>query len=48
MNRRNIIIIILALVALTAGAQTQREITITGDVKDGFLKTQLTDASVSI
>ena len=48
MNRRNIIILILALVALTAGAQTQRETTITGDVKDGFLKTPLTDAHVSI
>ena len=50
MNRRNIItlILILALVALTAGAQTQRDITITGDVKDGFLKSPLTDAHVSI
>lgn len=48
MKRKNIITIILALVALTAGAQQQREITITGDVKDGFLKTPLTDAHVSI
>ena len=46
--KRQIITIILALVALTAGAQTQREITITGDVKDGFMKTPLTDAKVAI
>ena len=47
--KRKIITIILALVTtLTAGAQTQREITITGDVKDGFLKTPLTDAKVTI
>ena len=48
MNRRNIITLILTLVALTAGAQTQREITITGDVKDGFLKIPLSHAKVSI
>ncbi|MCR4957486.1 MAG: hypothetical protein K6B13_02615, partial [Prevotella sp.] len=49
MSRKNIITLILALAAtLTAGAQTQREITITGDVKDGFLKTPLTDAKVAI
>ena len=48
MNKRQLITIILALTVLTAGAQTQREITITGDVKDGFLKTPLTDAHVSI
>ena len=47
MNKK-IITLILVLAALTAGAQTQREITITGDVKDGFLKTPLTDAHVSI
>ena len=48
MSRKNIITIILALVALTAGAQTQREIELSGDVKDGFLKTPLTDAKVAI
>ena len=48
MNRRQFITIILALTALTAGAQTQRKITITGDVKDGFLKVPLPNAKVSI
>ena len=46
--KRNIITIIIALTATSAWAQTQREITITGDVKDGFLKTPLTDAKVAI
>ena len=44
--KRQIITIIIALVAMTAWAQ--REVTITGDVKDGFLKTPLTDAKVAI
>ena len=48
MDKRHIITIILALAALTASAQGQREVTITGDVKDGFLKTPLTDAKVAI
>ncbi|MBR3514639.1 MAG: hypothetical protein IKO12_09540, partial [Bacteroidaceae bacterium] len=47
--KRNIITIIIALAAVCGTwAQQQREITITGDVKDGFLKTPLTDAHVSI
>ena len=46
MKKREIITIILALTAMTAWAQ--REVTITGDVKDGFLKTPLTDAKVTI
>ena len=46
MDKRQIIIIIIALTAMTAWAQ--REVTITGDVKDGFLKTPLTDAKVTI
>ena len=44
--KRQIITIIIALVATSAWAQ--REVTITGDVKDGFLKTPLTDAKVTI
>ena len=44
--KRKIITIIIALTATLAWAQ--REVTITGDVKDGFLKTPLTDAKVSI
>ena len=44
--KRQIITIILALAATSAWAQ--REVTITGDVKDGFLKTPLTDAKVTI
>ena len=44
--KRQIITTIIALVALTAWAQ--REVNITGDVKDGFMKTPLTDAHVSI
>ena len=44
--KRQIITIIIALTATSAWAQ--REVTITGDVKDGFLKTPLTDAHVSI
>ena len=46
MYKRQIITIILALAATSAWAQ--REVTITGDVKDGFLKTPLTDAKVTI
>ena len=45
---KKLITIILVLAALTAEAQQLREITITGDVKDGFLKTPLTDAKVTI
>lgn len=33
---------------MTGLAQNQREVSITGDVKDGFLKTPLTDARVTI
>ena len=44
--KRQIITTIIALVALTAWAQ--REVNIMGDVKDGFMKTPLTDAHVSI
>ena len=46
MYKRHIITIILALAATSAWAQ--REVTITGDVKDGFLKTPLTDAKVNV
>jgi len=45
---KNILTIILALAALTAGAQQQREITIAGDVKDGFLNIALPEACVSV
>ena len=44
--KRKIITIIIALTATSAWAQ--REVTIKGDVKDGFLKTPLTDAKVAI
>ena len=44
--KRHFITIIIALIATSAWAQ--REVTITGDVKDGFMKTPLTDAHVSI
>ena len=44
--KRQIITILIALAATSAWAQ--REVTITGDVKDGFLKTPLTDAKVAI
>ena len=44
--KRHFITIIIALIATSAWAQ--REVTITGDVKDGFLKTPLTDAKVAI
>ena len=46
--KRNIITIILALAAMTAGAQTQREIELSGNVEDGFLKIPLSHAKVSI
>ena len=47
--KRNIITIIIAFAAVcSTWAQTQREISITGDVKDGFLKTPLTKAKVTI
>ena len=48
MSRKNIITLILALAALTAGAQTQREIELSGNVEDGFLKIPLSHAKVSI
>ncbi|MBQ9636404.1 MAG: hypothetical protein IJV36_00720 [Prevotella sp.] len=58
MNKRQLITIALVLFTATTWAQTQRKatvgdgmsgmITITGDVKDGFLKTPLTDVHVSI
>ena len=44
--KRQIITIIIALTATSAWAQ--REVTITGDVEDGFLKTPLSHAKVSI
>ena len=47
--KRQIVTLILALAAVCSmWAQQQREVTITGDVKDGFLKTPLTDAKVTI
>ena len=46
--KRNIITIIIALAAMTAGAQTQREIELSGSVEDGFLKIPLSHAKVSI
>ena len=47
--KRNIITIIIALAAVCSmWAQQERVVTITGDVKDGFLKTPLTDAKVTI
>ena len=39
---------LITITAMTALAQNQCEIAITGDVKDGFMKTPLTDAHVSI
>ena len=46
--KRNIITIIIALAAMTAGAQTQREIELSGNVEDGFLKIPLSHAKVSV
>lgn len=48
MDKRQIITIIIALVAMTAWAQTQREIELSGNVEDGFLKIPLSHAKVSI
>ena len=45
--KRQIITIIIALAAVCS-SWAQREVNITGDVKDGFLKTPLTDAKVTI
>ena len=45
--KRQIITIIIAIAAVCS-SWAQREVTITGDVKDGFLKTPLTDAKVTI
>ena len=45
--KRNIITIIIAFAAVCS-SWAQREVNITGDVKDGFLKTPLTDAKVTI
>ena len=47
-GRRDILFILITITAMTALAQNQCEIAITGDVKDGFMKTPLTDAHVSI
>ena len=46
--KRHFITIILALVAMTAWAQTQKEITLSGNVEDGFLKIPLSHTKVSI
>ncbi len=46
--KRQLITIIFALVAVCSTLAQQREISITGDVKDGFLKTPLTKAKVTI
>ena len=45
---RQLITIIIALVAMTAWAQSQREVTISGNVEDGFLKIPLSHAKVSV
>jgi len=45
--KRQIITTIIAIAAVCS-SWAQREVTITGDVKDGFLKTPLTDAKVTI
>lgn len=47
-GRRDILFMLITITAMTALAQNQCKITITGDVKDGFMKTPLTDAHVSI
>ena len=47
-GRRDILFMLITITAMTALAQNQCEIAITGDVKDGFMKTPLTDAHVSI
>lgn len=46
--RRLYLILLFFLSAIALWSQSQRSITITGDVKDGFLKTPLVDAKVSI
>ena len=48
MNKRQLITLILAIAALTAGAQQQREIELSGNVEDGFLKIPLSHAKVSV
>ena len=45
--KRHFITIIIAIAAVCS-SWAQREVNITGDVKDGFLKTPLTDAKVTI
>ena len=45
--KRQIITTIIAIAAVCS-SWAQREVTITGDVKDGFLKTPLTDAKVTL
>ena len=45
-GRRDILFMLITITAMTALAQNQCEIAITGDVKDGFMKTPLTDAHV--
>ena len=47
-GRRDILFMLITITAMTALAQNQCKIAITGDVKDGFMKTPLTDAHVSI
>ena len=46
--KRQIITIIIALAATSAWAQTQREIELSGNVEDGFLKIPLSHAKVSV
>ena len=46
--KRHIITLFLALAAACSTWAQQQEVTITGDVKDGFLKTPLTDAHVAV
>ena len=48
MNKLITFIISLIVLAPTAEAQTQREIGLSGDVEDGFLKIPLSQAKVSI
>ena len=45
-GKKGALFMLITITAMTA--QAQREVTITGDVKDGFLKTPLTDAKVTI
>ena len=47
-GKKGILFMLITTIAMTALAQNQREVSIMGDVKDGFLKTPLTDAKVII